>query len=351
MDIVFSSSFADDHAVKLNVLYCDKVIIPRDFIGFMTPDEPLPDIPIGATSTVRAKVRAVYSTFSDDLEDYFRPLIAEGILVLANDAHLTDRPGAFEHAFDDIIEPLRQDAHFKESLRYHASLISTSEEANLRLHSAVLAASAYQTSIKYDRPILTDNVIVNALLLNVLEKKRLAKYENLAKLKVAFLTHQVLKEILPDIGDASFEEVLELRRRFRDELNSFRNKMSILSDKIRANPWEPDIKSEIDRIVEVEVKPETANLTAALRRSNLKLVSKIFRNLKDARTYLPFVGTVLGHFEPSIAAAASVGIAGFEALHETIVEHREIRDTSGLVFLLEGPRKLSKILRRQDGAS
>jgi hypothetical protein len=348
MEVVLSSSFVDDHAVKLSALYCDRIIIPYDFIGFAEPHEPLPDAVDGVIiGPITATVRSVYATFSDDLKGQLKPLIAENILVLAEGTQLSDRPDAFEDAFNDIIATLSQDERFNESLRYNTSLLQADpHEASLKVHSALLAASAYQTSIKYDRPILTDNMIVDALLLNVMDEKRLAKYGNLAKLKVASLTHQVLKEFLPDIGNASLEDVLELRNQFRDELGSFRNKMSILSDKIRANPWEPDIKREIDRIVEVEIKPEAANLKTALRRSNLKLVSKVFRNLKDARTYLPFVGTVLGHFEPSIAALASVGIAGFEALQDTIVERREIRDTSGLVFLLKGPRKLSKMRRR-----
>jgi hypothetical protein len=352
MEVVLSSSFVDDHAVKLSALYCDRIILPYDFIGFAKPHVPLPDdAPIGTViaGPIKATVRALYATFSDHLKAELKPLFDEGILVLAKGTQLSDRPDVFEDAFDDIIDSLRQDERFNESLAYNTTLLQADpREASLKLHSALLAASAYQTSIKYDRPILTDNMIVDALLLNFMDEKRLAKYGNLAKLKVAFLTQQVLKEFLPDIGNASLEDVLELRNRFRDELGSFRNKMSILSDKIRANPWEPEIKREIDRIVEVEIKPETANLKAALRRSNLKLVSKVFRNLKDARTYLPFVGTVLGHFGPSIAALASVGIAGFEALQDTIVERREIRDTSGVVFLLKGPRKLSKMRRRQD---
>jgi hypothetical protein len=193
--------------------------------------------------------------------------------------------------------------------------------------------------------------MVDALLRKFMERQHLAKHENAAKLKIAFLTHHVLNEFMPDIGDASFEDVLELRYQFRDELGSFRNKMAILSDKIRANPWEAEIKSEVDRLTEVEIKPEVANLKLALRNSNSQLVTRVFRNVKDARTYIPFVGTVLGHIEPSIAALASAGIVGFEALYDTIIERRTIRDTSGLVFLLKGPRKLSKMARREGRTS
>ena len=78
-----------------------------------------------------------------------------------------------------------------------------------------------------------------------------------------------------------------------------------------------------------------------------QLVKKTFHNLKNVRTYLPFVAIVLGNVEPCIAALASVGLAGFEALLETLQEKRKTRDKSGLVFLLKAPQKFAKIGRRK----
>jgi hypothetical protein len=270
-------------------------------------------------------------------------LFAEGLLVRAKGAR-TDNSFAFKKLFGDVFDALLQDEGF-EGFGLHLSLTKAQgDEIDIGEFIALLAASAYKTSIKYDTPILTDNAIVDALLKRFMEKTCLVKRENAAKLKIAYLAERVLNEFLPDIGDASFEDVLELRHQFRDELGSFRNKMAVLSDKIRANPWEAELKSQVDRLVEVEIRPETANLKSALRDSNSQLVTRVFRNVKDARTYIPFVGTVLGHIEPSIAALASAGIVGFQALYETIIERRKIRDTSGLVFLLKGPSKLSKMV-------
>jgi hypothetical protein len=44
MDIVFSSAFPEHHhAIKLGVLYCDRLILPDDQIGFIKPNVPITD--------------------------------------------------------------------------------------------------------------------------------------------------------------------------------------------------------------------------------------------------------------------------------------------------------------------
>lgn len=351
MDIVFSSAFPQHHhAIKLGVLYCDRMILPADQIGLIRPDVPITDEIIKKQIRITGRLTDVYSTFTDEIEASLKPLFAEGLLVRAEVGSSTslDNTYAFQDALDDVFGPILKNKSF-EGFEFHISLMQVeADKCDLGTFVALLAASAYKASIKYDGPILTDNMLVDALLTKFIERQHLVTRKNAAKQKIAFLTHRVLNEFVPDIGDASFEDVLELRHRFRNELGSFRNKMAIISEKIRANPWEAEIKSEVDRLIEVEIKPETANLKLALRNSNSQLVTRVFRNVKDARTYIPFVGTVLGHIEPSIAVLASAGIAGFEALYETIIERRKIRDTSGLVFLLKGPRELSKMVRRED---
>ena len=109
---------------------------------------------------------------------------------------------------------------------------------------------------------------------------------------------------------------------------------------IRGSPWTPEIEHDVDKIIETQVKPKLANLEKSLKQSNLELVKKVFHNLMDPKTYTPFIGTALLHLEPTIAALASAGYAGFSALYDTYLEQRKIRDASGLTFLLKATRAL-----------
>ncbi len=157
----------------------------------------------------------------------------------------------------------------------------------------------------------------------------------------------MLKEFVPNLHIASIEDVLEIRYQLRAELEAFRASMAMFASKIQSNPWTPDIKQEIQHMVESDVRPQLSNLRASLRHSQLKVIKRALANLKNVKTYLPFLGTALVHSEPSIAALASAGLAGFQALYDTILERRKIRDENGLVFLLDARSSVAKLSKRR----
>jgi hypothetical protein len=323
--------------LKMAALYCDQVIIPWNFDILLASDEPIkPTIQPG--DTINVKVAAKFQTLSDEIRDAVKPLVDERIVVFGEPEEFDrERMLAFADTFDDLV-PRAEGGHTR--FKWNPSLFDTDGSYDqVRDYFSFLAGIALEESLQHESPILTDAQPVNDLLLHFLAKDRLAKRVNVAQLKSNFLTQRVVSEILPNVKNASVHDILEVRYKLRNELDDFRISMSKLSGTIKSNPWSDDLKNDVDRIIESQIKPNLSNLKKSLRTSNLQLVKRVFRNFKEFHTYLPLVGTVLLNVEPSIAALASIGVAGFEALYHTLLERRKIRDTSGLTFLLKASRK------------
>jgi hypothetical protein len=357
METILNSVFrAEDnlYPLKLAALYCDRITIPRDYYVQVDTDDATKKSMPKPGDKIRVKIVGKFRTVTDAIEDSVKPLVDDGLLSFTDPDEDEEAKGeelleAFWQAFDDVLPTLLRGHRRNVTLSLNPTLADFSDTLKpddlhliMQTYFSFLAKGALAASLQSDKPILTDSAVVNELLLHLMDTQRLAKHMNVAESKVNFLTHQVLREVLPDIGEASIDDVLEMRYQFRNDLEPFRAAMGKMSIKIKTNSWNKDIKSDVDKIIQTDVKPKLSELKSSLSRSNSQFVKRLFRNLKNVRTYLPFIGTVMLHVEPSIAALAGAGLAGFEALYDTYLEKRKIRDTSGLVFLLKARHSLSK---------
>lgn len=139
---------------------------------------------------------------------------------------------------------------------------------------------------------------------------------------------------LPDPSLLSIEDILELKLKLKDELGLFyqtinaievKNKQ-LFSSSIRDEEYQSMFFSEIQKpLLELETKMK-----------NLK--SKTFRQfvdkMKDYKTYVPMVGTVVASIPMQYAVLASLGMTVGQSFLEFKEEHREVK-TNGLYFLLK----------------
>lgn len=359
MNTVLSSLFLPDDKlkiVKLASLYCDKIIIPSSYYMGLRTDELIDLDQIKPGDTIN-KVRAseTYFSISDEIKKSIEVLVSESIAQIEEfkederDEQYTNMI-TFEDAFDDVAPRLVRNSGGNLGLEINPDLVKYLDEVQpkemIRNYFAFLAQTAFIKSVQYNVPTLTDSNLVNEMLSHVIKTHKNDGI-NIAKIKSSFVAQRVLNEFVPNIGDSAIEDVLEVRYQLRNELEEFRASISKFSGRVRSDPWEMDVRHDVDKIIETDIRPNLQNLKLSIRRSNLQLVRRTFHNLKNARTYLPFVATVLGNVEPCIAALASVGLAGFEALLDTIQEKRKVREKSGLVFLLKAPERFAKIRRRR----
>lgn len=369
MKVVVQSLFLEENlrTIKLASLYCDNLILPDNKAGYAinvegTSGELLELSEFSAGTEVYFSVMAEWETIPEEIKGELSLLIQEEILVIT-DKTKSKKTGIFMETFDDIKNRLFVrnpiDGHltnrFDElgivALGESPCVAVDMEELEKYPHRpyylvkdyfADLAEVTLLTSIQHGSPIVTDSLVVNELFMNYLAKERLAERYNVSKQKTAFLAQQVLREFLPNIKDAPVNEILEVRYKMRDELEAFRVAMSKLTSDIESNPWNEDIKLEVEKIIDTKIKPSVYELKNALTYSKHKAIQKVFENLKEPTTYVPLIGTVLSGISPSIALLSSMGLAGFKAIYDTYIENRTAKDASGLVFLLNAPAKVNR---------
>jgi hypothetical protein len=255
MEATFCSLYQDDLAsLKTSALYFDKIILPADggVIGPIEFDQKLKRPPRMGDKGV-LKVAASYWTRPARIERAVQPLVDEGVVVLAepSDYDLATN-SAFSDAFDKKVSTLPKEQDGRVFIEFNPDLFLVSQAdvdiGSVRYVYSGILRSAFFESERYNSPILTDTMMLNDILSQFVNGK-LRHLHGKAKAKSGFLAHRVLTEMLPNIGDAEFDEILEVRTRFKDDLADLRAAMSKLSGSIRAHPWSHEIEDEVDRIV------------------------------------------------------------------------------------------------------
>lgn len=148
------------------------------------------------------------------------------------------------------------------------------------------------------------------------------------------LAFDALKIALPNPDVLSLEDILEIKLKLKDELGLFYQTINAIEVKskqmfdtnIKQDDYQAMFFSEIQRpLLELETKMK-----------NLK--SKTFRQfvdkLKDYKTYVPIVGTVVANMPMQYAVLASLGMTVGQSYLEFKEEQREISN-NGLYFLLK----------------
>lgn len=148
------------------------------------------------------------------------------------------------------------------------------------------------------------------------------------------LAFDALKIGLPNPDVLSLEDILEMKLKLKDELGLFyqtinaievKNKQ-LIGTNIKQDEYQALFFSEIQKpLLELETKMK-----------NLK--SKTFRQfvdrMKDYKTYVPLVGTVVASMPMQYAVLASLGMTASQSYLEYKEEKREINN-NGLYFLLK----------------
>ncbi|MFT3823413.1 MAG: hypothetical protein QM731_05810 [Chitinophagaceae bacterium] len=148
------------------------------------------------------------------------------------------------------------------------------------------------------------------------------------------LAFDALKISLPNPDLLSFEDILELKLKLKDQLAFFyqtinsievKNKELFTSD-IKENDYQAIFFNEIEKPHrELELKMKNLN-------------SKTFRNfiekIKDPKSYAPLIGTVVASLPIHYTLLASLGLTTSQSYSEYREEKREI-ENNGLYFLLK----------------
>jgi hypothetical protein len=152
--------------------------------------------------------------------------------------------------------------------------------------------------------------------------------------KTGFSGFSLAAFTLPNLEAMSFEDVLELRLTLEDEVSAFREQIALLSERIRAEPWEPNFVREIERISEHDIQPTLRKLQRKLEGSQKEVVLRAFKNILSAPTVLSMVATIWAGLPPLIILAVAAGLVSIETAREYHFKRERIFQTNGLSLLL-----------------
>lgn len=148
------------------------------------------------------------------------------------------------------------------------------------------------------------------------------------------LAYDALKVSLPNPDVLSFEDILELKLKLKDELGLFQQTISSIEQKNK-EVLNPDISSyEYQTMFFNEIEKPLKDLEIKIQNLKSKTFRTFIEKIKDPYSYAPLIGTMVASIPIQYTMLASFGLNGLTSYMEYAEDKREISN-NGLYFLLK----------------
>jgi len=148
------------------------------------------------------------------------------------------------------------------------------------------------------------------------------------------LAFDALKISLPNPDLLSFEDILELKLKLKDELALFYltiNSIEVKNKKL----FGADIKdNEYQSVFFSEIQKPLSELEIKMKNLKSKTFRKFIEKMQNPKSYVPLIGTVVASMPIHYALLASLGLTTGQSYLEYKEEKRELTN-NGLYFLLK----------------
>lgn len=148
------------------------------------------------------------------------------------------------------------------------------------------------------------------------------------------LAFDALKISLPNPDTLSFEDILELKLKLKDELGLFYQTINAIEVRNK-QLFNTDLKNnEYESVFFSEIQKPLLDLETKMKNLNSKTFRKFIDKMQNPKTYVPLIGTVVASVPMHYALLASLGLTTGQSYLEYKEEKREI-ENNGLYFLLK----------------
>lgn len=148
------------------------------------------------------------------------------------------------------------------------------------------------------------------------------------------LAIDALKISLPNPDLLSFEDILELKLKLKDELTLFYQTINAIEVRNK-ELFNADIKNnEYENIFFTEIQKPLQELENKMKNLNSKTFRKFIDKMQNPKTYVPLIGTVVASLPIHYALLTSLGLTTSTSYLEYKEDKREI-ENNGLYFLLK----------------
>lgn len=148
------------------------------------------------------------------------------------------------------------------------------------------------------------------------------------------LALDALKLKLPNPKELSFEDILEMKLKLKDELSLFSHTINSIEQKNKSLFDTTISEPEYQAIFFDEIQKPLRELETKMKNLKSKSFRSFVQKLQDPKSYAPLIGTVVGSVPLHYTVLVSLGLTGGMSFAEFKEEQREIRN-NGLYFLLK----------------
>lgn len=314
----------------------DKLIFPDD--QFLSTTKPLLDAGILEVASKAAR---------DGLGDQWDEIAKNASRLL--DKHVSslfriDRPKGEP---DQRIASVEMNAEtFQVHERYFGPLRAAGHTFHygllLSYYSALLADVLANAS--FSNVPTTESQVLNALIQQAGQDDAFQAFsEKMRRLDgiVPQIAQGLLRVSLPDICLFGFDDILDVRHHLSEVLHRFHEEVARLSFQA-INEWvESDGNVNVNNVVRFRIQPFLDELERKAKGSKLRVLKLFLQALKNPKSYVPFVGSVLHQIPAQVAFFLSLGMMAVDTALDYFKDRQDI-NANGLYFLVGVPHMLRR---------
>jgi len=178
----------------------------------------------------------------------------------------------------------------------------------------------------------------NPILQNLLNRKIRRRYEklfdldmNIPNFKKDLSAFNLALVSLPNFELKSFEDIIEIRERLKDEMSEFRLKMCEFVDKIKTEPYSETFKNHLELIKRDNIQPIINNLHKKISSLNRKTIPRVL-----VATALNMFLCINPSLPPALAILACPDVFSLTTiLNNYRKEYKDITEKNGLSYLIK----------------
>jgi hypothetical protein len=189
--------------------------------------------------------------------------------------------------------------------------------------------------------ILTTSKVIN----NYFTKyylKSILKDNNIKKYPSNNLAVMTIKYFVPNVSDLSFEDILKIRYKAKDELIAYRTYMDDMNNKITGDLSQSEVYEYTNNIIENKIQPSITDLQRKISSANIRVGQTFLDEIKDISSYTPILGSLITNLPIQLSLLVSAGIISAKTLLKA-KEEKNILKSNGLYYLYD----LSSITKKK----
>ena len=177
--------------------------------------------------------------------------------------------------------------------------------------------------------VSTNSDFLNDIILKIYSD--IAKTNNYKECQIALNTLSIL---LPNIRDASTEDILEMRLNTSDELMELRNYIDELTQTISLERFYTSTSQELQQLLNQKITPAVHQLERKMKGLKISAVQKFINNMANPMYYAPLLTSLFTNISIHQTLLASLGLITADSIMEYHKNKNNIKNDA-LYFLIK----------------